>query len=386
MVELADIVRQHGPSYLEQRGCALTAEQQRALVDIATCHTHQMGGICRFCPECGKSQFIGYSCRNRACPRCHGKHSAQWLQARMGEMLPVPYYHIVFTLPQQLHGLIRAHPKRLLALFVRCCAQTILQLADDPKWIGGQPALLTVLHTARRDLAYHPHVHCVVSAGGYDATRSQWVAPARPDYLFPSAVLGCMARQKLLDGIRTCLPQCNIPKGMYKCNWVVHCEGSHSDASHVVRYLARYVFRLPLCNGRIEQADEHTVVYRYRPNSSKADKRLHIDPHSFLDRYLQHVLPKGFHAVRYWGLWTARRRPMLHHLQLSLARRHAMAMWHIVSQNPPVPDSTDRPTLCLQCGVPLEYAQVPPARTRHGRRLLPTISHVHGDNLPGASP
>lgn len=375
MVELADIVRQHGQSYL-QSDRNVTAQQRRALEDIAACHTHLMGGVCKHCPNCGESKFVGYSCRNRACPRCHGNHAAIWLEARLREMLPVPHYHIVFTLPHQLRELVRANADKLLALFVRCCAQTILQLAADPKWIGGQPALLTVLHTARRDLGYHPHVHCVVSAGGYDDAHKQWVGAPKPNYLFPQAVLGTVLRQKLLDGIRQCMPGCKLPKDLYKFDWVVNCEGSNSDSSHVLRYLARYVFRLPLCNGRIVEADEQTVVYRYRPNASKVDRLLKTDPHSFLERYLQHVLPKGFHAVRYWGLWSAPRRSLLQSLHLTLPRRPAMGSIPIAQPSAAsvqTVHTTESPERCLRCGTLLEHIQVQP---QPRRRLFRPFIHI----------
>lgn len=383
MVELADIVRQHGPSYLQQRAGSLRLEQRRALTDIAKCHTHEMGGVFQFCPKCGFSQFIGYSCRNRACPRCHGKHGAKWLKARLDEMLPVSHYHIVFTVPQSLHGLIRTHADCLLDQLVRCCAQTILQLAKDPRWLGGQPALLTVLHTAKRDLGYHPHVHCVVSAGGYDSSTKQWVAAPKPNFLFPQRVLGRLLREKLLDSMRASIPGCKLPKGLYKSDWVVHCEGSHTDnSSHVLRYLARYVFRLPLCNGRIIAADQEKVIYRYRPNGSAEDKLLSIDPHAFLDRYLQHVLPKGFHAVRYWGLWTTRRRLLLRQLQLLLSHPLQPSV-----ESEPL-NSAAKVKHCLHCGTLLEHIQVSPlgAHDVPRRRWIPNSRAPAVANSPPRPP
>jgi hypothetical protein len=170
-------------------------------------------------------------------------------------------------------------------------------------------------------LSYHPHVHCVVSAGGYNHDTGQWVAPVHGAYLFPTRVLGRLFRQKLLDSLRAVWPDAVFPKGLYKKDWVIHCQSPKGDSTHIVAYLARYVFRLPLSNGRIMSIDNDKIRYRYRPNASPVDKVLELHPHQFLERYLQHVLPKGLHAVRYWGVWAPGRRRLLERICLAMALR-----------------------------------------------------------------
>lgn len=306
----------------------------------------------------------------------------------------MPYYHIVFTLPQELHGLLRANPGRLLSLFMRCVAKTILQLAAQSRWLGGRPALLTVLHTARRDLGYHPHVHCLVSAGGYDSESGQWIDPPKNGYLFPGRVLGRVFREIFLNAIRAEKPGVGLPRGLYKRDWVVHCEGSQNDPSHVVAYLARYVFRLPLSNGRLIEAGEDRVVYKYQPNNGPSPRLLKLDPHVFLDRYLQHVLPKGFHAVRYWGLWAAVNRTLLSRVQQTLASRPGFAPPSAPRDPPtpamengePAPTCPSTSALCPRCQTPFEHqgvARKPRASFLNARPYEPVASaELHNKASP----
>lgn len=381
MIELADIVRLHGQSYMAAR--KLPRAHLRAIEDIAACHSPAMGGIAKSCAKCGYRHFTGFSCRNRACPRCHGPHAAQWLDKRLDEMLDAPYFHIVFTVPPGLRPLVRANPRPLYSLLMQCAANTIAELAASPKWIGGVPAVMTVLHTGARDLSFHPHVHCIVSAGGYDKRNAQWAAPPRRKYLFPTRVLGKLMRGKFLDAAAAALPAAKLPHGMYKRDWVVHCKSREESSVHLIEYLARYVYRLPLSNSRLVECSDEAVAFRYRPNSSRTWKTMRLTPHGFLDRYLQHILPKGFHAVRYWGVWAPARKKLLRRIQLAVGA---------ISRDP-APNSDPRheldskgPELCPICKSPLEWSAtyVPAARRRELARR--SMRSRHSAGLPIAAP
>ena len=355
--------------------------------DIAACHTTAMGGITKFCHECDYRHFTGFSCRNRACPRCHGPHAARWLDQRLDEMLDVPYDHIVFTLPAELRPLMRANPHPLYSLLMQCAANTIVELADNPKWIGGIPAVMTVLHTSSRDLSYHPHVHCIVSAGGYDKEHTQWVDAPRKSYLFPHRVLGKLMRGKFLAAVASLLPG-SLPAGVYKHDWVVHCAARLDSSAHLIEYLARYVFRLPLSNSRLVECTDQAVAFRYRPNASRRWKIMRLSPHRFLDRYLQHILPKGFHAVRYGGIWAPVNKALLRRIQLAVGRLPADPP----PAAPPPADapqpepSAKQPVRCPLCNGVLEWIVTNVSALKRIQLVRRAMSHGDSSRLPAMAP
>jgi Putative transposase/Transposase zinc-binding domain len=321
MPEVADVSRRYGPDYRERFGADLLPSHRRAMDDIIRCRTEALGGQLLQCERCGQEHYVYHSCRNRSCPKCHHQDTAAWLEERRQELLPVPYFHVVFTLPQELRELVRQNQKDLYDILLRAAAQSLLKLAADPHYVGGLIGLLCVLHTWTRALVYHPHVHCLVPAGGLSAERTEW-RPARQTYLVPVHALSKLFRGVFLDLVRQERPDLTLPEAVWTKGWVVYCKPTVQGPEKVLDYLGRYVHRIALTNSRIVSIEDGYVCFRYQ--GSQRRHTMTLPAQEFIRRFLQHVLPQGFHKVRYYGLWSPRHRPLLHQLQLWLAR-HAPA-------------------------------------------------------------
>ena len=338
MPDIADIIRLHGPEYLARFGATMPPSHRRALTDLRDCRTPAMGGRLFVCDRCGRLHYAYHSCRHRACPSCHGHDSDAWLHARRRDLLPVPYFHLVFTVPASLRGLFRSHQKALYSLLLKTAAEALLRLAADPHYLGGTPAVLAVLHTWSRTLVYHPHVHLLVSGGGLDPD-GRW-RPARPNFLVPVRALSKLFRGILLDRIAKALPGPATPPPTRRQHWVVHGKPAVHGTDRVLRYLARYVHRVALTNARILSLHDGQVTFRYTTVAEGRAKTMTLPALEFLRRFLQHVLPKGFHKVRYYGLWAASRRQRLAQLQADLAPADGPA-------TEPSPEPSTRPTFRL---------------------------------------
>jgi len=320
--EVADIFRLHGARYLERFGPAMLPSHRRALRDLCNCRTAALGGQLYVCDHCGRQHYVYHSCRNRACPKCHGKDTEAWLASRRQELLPVPYFHVTFTLPQPLRKLLRQHQKALYPLLMKAAAMALMKLAADPHYVGGLIGVLAVLHTWGRTLTYHPHVHCLVPGGGL-STDGQW-RPARPNYLVPAPALSPLFRGIFLDLVTRALPDVVIPDSVRKQAWVVYCKPAVQDAENVLTYLGRYVHRIAITDRRILKIDHGKVTFRYKNVGDTSWRTMTLTAQEFIRRFLQHVLPRGLHKVRYYGLWAPANRQLLHRLQLTLAPdRHA---------------------------------------------------------------
>ncbi len=317
MPEVADIFRLYGDRYIECFGQHMLPSHRRALVDLRHCRSPALGGQLYVCDHCGREHYVYHSCRNRACPKCHGKDTEVWLARRRQELLPVPYFHVVFTLPNQLRDLLRAHQKALYPLLMKAAAEALTKLAADPHYVGGQIGIMAILHTWTRTLVYHPHVHCLVPAGGL-SPDGHW-RPARKNYLVPVRALSKLFRGLFLHHIAKALPDASVPASVRRHHWVVYCKPSICGADSVLRYLGRYVHRIAITNHRILSIDDGKVVFRYVNARDRQGRTMTLPAHEFIRRFLQHVLPKGLHKVRYYGLWAPANRQLLHRLQLALA-------------------------------------------------------------------
>ena len=220
MLEVADILRQYGQSYLQAFGNTMLPSQHRAFADILHCRTAVLGGHLYQCDHCGHPQYAYHSCRNRSCPKCHTNDTANWLEDRRRELLNVPYYHVVFTLPEPLRRLVRLHQKKLYGILMKAAARAIIKLAADPHYVGGLIGIMCILHTWSRTLLYHPHVHCLIPAGGISSDRRHWV-PARKNYLVPVDALAKIFRGIFVEMVRKQLPQIHLPASLWQKNWVV---------------------------------------------------------------------------------------------------------------------------------------------------------------------
>jgi hypothetical protein len=304
VIEVADILRQHGAAY--QARHALLPSQQRALRDIQNCRTEFFGGHVAQCDHCGLQRYTYHSCRNRHCPKCHGEQSDAWLDRQRAHLLPVPHHLLTFTLPAQLRALAFSHQKIVYGALMRCAAGALLKLTADPRWLGATPSILAVLHTWTRAMLYHPHVHILVSAGGLSADGQQWVAARNPAFLVPVRALSVIFRAKVRDALKKSRLLGQVPSGFWQKPWVVHSQHAGSG-SKVLEYLARYVFRVAITNSRLESFEGGQVTFRYRDNRTQQLCRITIPANEFIQRFLRHVLPQGFPKVRHYGLASTAR-------------------------------------------------------------------------------
>jgi hypothetical protein len=346
-LELADIIRCHAPEFLDTFGARLTPEQRRALEDIASCRTAALGGHVEECDLCGHRRIAYNSCRNRHCPKCQAGAAADWMEARAAELLPVPYFHAVFTLPQSLAPLALQNPWVVYGLLFRAAAETLLQIAADPRHLGARIGFVAVLHTWGQALQHHPHLHCVVPGGGLSPDGARWIA-GRSDFFLPVRVLSPVFRGKFLELLRTAFDQGRLAfhgrlKGLAdparfqehlaasaRTDWVVYVKPPFAGAEAVLKYLARYTHRVALSNRRLVDLEADRVRFQYKDYARGGKRRImELDASEFLRRFLQHVLPSGFVRIRYYGFLATRCRDE------RLARCRALLGAATASEAPP---------------------------------------------------
>jgi hypothetical protein len=352
MPGVADVVRQFGPAYRARYEAQMLPSHRRALRDLAACRTATLGGHVSRCDRCGTEHYTYHSCRNRSCPQCHGAATAEWLAARETELLPVPHFHVVFTLPATLRDIVRAHQQVLLSALVISAADALQTLAADAHYVGGTLGMLAVLHTWTRALVYHPHVHCLVPGGGLASDGQTW-HPARGDFLVPVRALSVLFRARVLARMKAALPDVVIPASVWQTPWVVYCKPTVQGSALVLRYLARYVHRVAITDARILAVTDTHVTFSYTDAQAHTWRRMTLSGDEFLRRFLQHVLPRGFHKVRYYGLWAPAAHATRNRLQQSLAppgptpRAGAPADTTSPQPSPPAPPTTR----CPHCGT-----------------------------------
>jgi putative transposase/transposase-like zinc-binding protein len=321
-LELADLVRDHGDDLRAAK--RLNGEQLAALGAIERCRTPALGGIREVCVHCGAQRVVWRSCRNRHCPKCQTVAKQRWLEARLDELLPVDYVHVVFTLPHELNELARIRPRLVYGLLFQSAADTLLDFARDPRHLGAEPGILAVLHTWGQNLSLHIHLHCIVTAGGLDPTRRRWIR--RPGgYLFPVHALSRVFRGKYLAALRRRLqddtrPARSVPlQSLRRHPWVVYAKRPFRGPRSVLDYLARYTHRVALTNDRLLGIDDDIVRLRWRDYAHGGKRKvLRLRAYDLLGRFVLHVLPHGFRRVRHYGLLGNRHRSV----KLAACRRY----------------------------------------------------------------
>ena len=260
-----------------------------------------MGGHVYRCGDCAETSFGFHSCHHRACPRCGGADTAAWTQRQEARLLPVDYFLITFTVPQELRAAFARKPMEMHAMLFRESAAALQQVAAVPRLLGAELGFVAVLHTCGRQLQRHPHVHCIVPGGGLSA-GGKWVSARQRDWLLPVAKLASAFRARMEAALQTALPaeHATVPAGVWRRPWVVHCQPAGSG-TNVVRYLARYVSRTAISDERIVAANDETVTFKYTDSATQQKKLCTLSAAEFLRRYLQHVPPPGQHRVRYFG-------------------------------------------------------------------------------------
>jgi hypothetical protein len=329
-LELADIFREHGPAWREANRRHVSREQLKVMSAIARCRTAALGGHVARCEnaDCGHTAIAYNSCRNRHCPKCQGAASRRWLVEREAELLPVPYFHVVYTLPSELRGIAYQNKAVIYDLLMKAAAETTLAIAADPKRLGAQIGITAVLHTWGSALTHHPHVHMIVPGGGLSLDGTRWIA-SRANFLVHVKVLARLFRGKMLAMLMHAhdtgqLMFFNTHAGLvdrstfkrflaplWHSNWVVYCKAPFAGPGQVLRYLSRYTHRVAISNRRLVAADNDMIAFRwkdYRSNGANRWKTMRLHPHEFIRRFLLHVLSKGFHRIRHYGLFASANR------------------------------------------------------------------------------
>jgi hypothetical protein len=323
-LEVADVVRQHGAAFLARYGPTLSGAQHRALRAIAVCRTAALGGHITQCDHCGHEVQAYNSCRHRSCPKCHGAAQAAWLAARECEGLDTPYVHGIFTLPHDLGPLALQTPRPLYGLLFRTVAQTLQDIAGDPQHLGAEIGGFAVLHTWGQQLHHHPHLHCVLPAGGIAPDGARWV-PCRPGFFLPVRVLSRRFRRLYLAGLAQLSSQGHLtfagrcgelaePAPWQRLlatlrdqEWVIYAKEPMQTPQHVLKYLARYTHHVAISNHRLVSVEDGQVTFRYKAYQRGHRLRtLTLDAVEFLRRLMLHVPPRGFHRLRHFGFLANR--------------------------------------------------------------------------------
>lgn len=317
VVELGEIVRAEGEAYLRAR--ATTPDQRKALRKIGLCRTPALGSVAAQCDECGVEYRLFRSCRARICPLCQGEARARWLKAREEELLAVPYFHVVFTVPAELNEIALYCPEEFYAALLRAAGQTLIEVGWSK--LHAQLACLAILHTWGQNLCLHPHVHCVVPGGGFSADRQRWVSLQNPEYLLPIDVLSRRFRTLLCDAVRKAaragklsrLPDIlSVEQLIAKAaahEWIVYAKPPFGGAEQVLEYLSQYTHRIAISNSRIESYENHEVTFRWRDyRDDNKVKHSTLDVFEFLRRFVMHVPPTGFVRIRSFGFLGNRNR------------------------------------------------------------------------------
>jgi len=393
LLELADVFRRHGGSFGEAFAPGLSLEKRRVMAAITSCRTSALGGHRDSCEHCGYQAISYNSCRNRHCPKCQGSSRAKWLADRESELLEVPYFHVVFTVPRPIADIALQNKRALYEILFRSASETLQTIAHDPEHLGASIGALAVLHTWGRNLLHHPHIHCVVPGGGLSLDRSRWVPCTRSRkseklFFLPVRVLSALFRRLLLSRLQaafdrgelrflgplapladpaafaTLLHECRAAK------WVVYCKRPFGGPHQVLRYLGRYTHRVALSNDRLVAIDDRTVTFRFKDYKDGARQKLMtLDAHEFIRRFLIHVLPPRFVRIRHFGFLANRHRAK----NLALCRRllgtsTSPASSAVASQAPSSPKDAVPEGMCPSC------------RQGRLRRMLLT------PNLPCGSP
>lgn len=323
--EVADIIRKAGTRFISRYRESLGWAQLKVLTAIARCRTAALGGHRDQCARCGYEAISYCSCRNRHCPKCQTNAREKWLRARERELLPVDYFHLVFSVPHALVPLMWQNKRILFTLLFEASATTLLEVAADPKHLGAAIGFLSILHTWGQTLQRHPHIHCVVPGGGLSPDGTRWIS-SRSRFFLPVRVLSRVFRGKFIAGLRRsfqrnklvfhgdCLPLAQekafaaFLRTLVRQDWVVYAKPPFGGPEHVLQYLARYTHRVAISNHRLLSVDDHEVRFRWKDYAHHNKRRaMTLSNEEFLRRFLQHILPRGFPRIRYFG-WLANRK------------------------------------------------------------------------------
>jgi hypothetical protein len=376
-LEVADIFRGHGPSWRKRHAGHISLDQLKVMSAIEHCRCASMGGHLLRCSSCEQMQIAYNSCRNRHCPKCQGSAAKRWMQARQDELLPVEYYHVVFTLPAQLRRIAYQNKSVIYTLLFKTAAETLLTIAADPKHLGARIGIIMVLHTWGSALTHHPHVHCIVPGGGFSADRQQWIG-CRPGFFLSVNVLSALFRRRFLEQLVKAHQRGELKffskithladastfqrllEPLKKLSWYVYAKRPFAGPAPVIEYLSRYTHRVAISNSRLLKFDDKGVLFKYKDYRTKGRYRqrtMTLTTDNFIERFLMHVLPRGFHRIRHYGFFANSQRSD----NLTQARKLLMM--------PPADDddltqtdqkATTSTFICRSCSAPMIIIHVFP--------------------------
>jgi Zn finger protein HypA/HybF involved in hydrogenase expression len=327
-LEVADIFRDHGTAWRAANAGHVSLDQMKVMSAIERCRTAALGGHVERCEKCSHTIVAYNSCRNRHCPKCQGAAAREWLAEREAELLPVPYFHVVFTLPARIADVAYQNKAAVYDLLFKASSETLLTIAADPERLGARIGILSVLHTWGSAMTHHPHVHMIVPGGGFSLDGQRWVS-CRPRYLLPVPVLSCLFRRLFLEKLAAAHAAGELKffgnhvrlanaqafaaylAPLRNSKWVVYCKRPFGGPKEVLRYLARYTHRVAISNRRLIACDDKGVTFKwkdYRREGRERYKVMTLATHEFIRRFLIHVLPAGFHRIRYYGLLASSKR------------------------------------------------------------------------------
>ena len=338
-LELADVIRRHG-SLLS----ALTSEQRWVLRRLTACRTAALGGHVETCDHCRHQRVAYNSCRNRHCPKCQASACARWMEERAAELLPVEYFHVVFTLPAVFNALSLSNKRVIYGLLFKAVARTLLEVAANPKHLGARIGFLAILHTWGQNLSLHPHLHCVIPGGGLSPDGTRWIG-CRPGFFLPVRILSRVFRGKFISLLRRAWGKGRLrgvpdqaafealADSAVRHDWVVYAKPPFGGPAQVLKYLSRYTHRIAISNRRLVSMDDHSVTFRWK-NYAHGNQpgMMTLPAEEFLRRFLLHVVPRGFMRIRHFGLLANRHRS-----------RHLEQCRKLLGQNADRHDEADDP-------------------------------------------
>jgi Putative transposase/Transposase zinc-binding domain len=390
-LEVADVFRRHGAAWRVANEGHLSLTQRRVMTAIETCRTEALGGHVERCEDCAHTRIAYNSCRNRHCPKCQWSAATRWLAEREAELLPVPYFHVVFTLPAAIGAIAYHNKAKLYGLLFSAAAETLATIAADPKHLGATVGTTMVLHTWGQNLDHHPHVHCIVPSGGISPDGERWVH-CRPNFFLPVRVLSRLFRRLFLSGLQTLhsagelsffsdLTHLHDPKAfaaylapLRETKWVVYAKRPFAGPAQVLAYLARYTHRVAISNSRLTSLADGKVSFRWKDYRCAGKRKvMTLDAGEFMRRFLMHTLPDGFHRIRHFGFLANGHRAD----KLALCRR----LLGVASPEPTTDEaacdadlhSVDEPHPCPCCGGRMIVVETfdgnCSAHSHHPRRL-----------------
>ncbi|KVO84247.1 transposase [Burkholderia ubonensis] len=355
-LELADVLRRHGPTYRDVHADSLSRAQRRVMSAIEQCRTAVLGGHVEQCDTCGHQRIAYNSCRNRHCPKCQSLARAQWLDDRQSDLLPVPYFHVVFTIPEQIASIAFQNKGVVYDILFQATAETLHTIAADPRHLGAIIGFIAILHTWGQNLVHHPHLHCVVPGGGLAPDGTRWVA-CKPGFFLPVRVLSRLFRRLFLERLQHAFDVGDLRffsslahlaergefarylAGLRHAEWVVYAKEPFGGSQQVLDYLGRYTHRVAISNNRLVGLSEGHVTFRWKDYRHPGRARvMRLDAHEFIRRFLLHVLPRGLQRIRHYGLLSNR----LRESQLVVCRQLLDVAPTSEARSAPEPDYRDR--------------------------------------------